>query len=41
MGIMSLVLSKGEEIKIVVKGDDESEAMQAIVDLIENEFDEK
>ncbi|GAA0218739.1 HPr family phosphocarrier protein [Metaclostridioides mangenotii] len=41
MGIMSLGLSKGEEIKIVVKGDDESEAMQAIVDLIENEFDEK
>jgi len=41
MGIMSLGLSQGEEIKIVVNGIDEEEALQSLVDLVENEFDEK
>lgn len=39
--IMSLGLKKGEEIKIITKGEDEEEAMEALVSLIENKFGEE
>jgi len=40
MGLMMLAASKGTPIKIVVEGDDEEEAMQAVADLINNRFEE-
>lgn len=40
MGIMSLGLSKGEEIKLIIDGIDEEEAMTSMVELIENELNE-
>ncbi len=40
MGIMMLAASKGTEIELVVEGDDETDAMAAIVTLIENRFGE-
>jgi phosphocarrier protein HPr len=39
--IMSLGLKKGEEIKIITKGEDEKEAMDALVNLIESKFGEE
>ena len=38
---MSLGLKKGEEIKIITEGEDEKEAMEALVSLIENKFGEE
>ena len=40
MGIMMLAASKGTELELVVEGDDEERAMAAIVELINNRFDE-
>ena len=39
--IMSLGLKKGEKIKIITKGEDENEAMAALVNLIESKFGEE
>jgi len=39
--IMSLGLKKGEEIKIITKGVDEKEALEALVSLIECKFGEE
>lgn len=41
INIMSLGLKKGEEIKIVTEGTDETEAMDALTVLVENKFGEK
>jgi len=40
MGVMMLAASKGSSINIETSGEDESEALQAIVDLIRNYFGE-
>ncbi len=40
MNILSLGLKKGEEVKIVVNGVDEKEAMEALVELVESKFNE-
>ncbi|XOQ17205.1 MAG: Phosphocarrier protein HPr [Sporanaerobacter sp.] len=36
MGVMSLGVFQGEEISIITKGEDEKEAMEDLMDLIEN-----
>lgn len=41
MGVMMLAASKGTEITLEVDGEDETQCMQAIVDLINNRFDEE
>ena len=41
MGIMMLAASKGSMVRLTVSGPDESEAMQAIGELIENGFGEE
>jgi phosphocarrier protein len=41
MGIMMLAASKGTRVMLSVSGSDESEAMQAIGELIENGFGEE
>ncbi|MTI47309.1 HPr family phosphocarrier protein [Sporosalibacterium faouarense] len=35
MGIMALGASKGDEVEITIKGDDEKEAMDALIELLE------
>ena len=40
MGVMMLAASKGTELVLEVDGEDETECVQAIVELIENRFDE-
>lgn len=40
MGIMMLAAARGCEIELVINGDDEEDAMQALVSLIENFFGE-
>jgi len=40
MGVMMLAASKGSSISIETSGDDENEALQALVDLIGNYFEE-
>lgn len=40
MGVMMLAASRGTEIELVVEGEDEQEAMQALTDLINNRFGE-
>ena len=40
MGIMMLAASKGTMINITAEGEDEKEAIDALVTLIENRFDE-
>lgn len=40
MGVMMLAASKGTKIAIEVDGSDENEAMQALVQLIEDKFGE-
>lgn len=40
MGIMMLAASKGTDIKICTNGDDEAQAMQALLDLINDRFGE-
>jgi phosphotransferase system HPr (HPr) family protein len=40
MGVMMLAASKGTEIVVEVEGSDEQECLAAVVELIENRFDE-
>lgn len=40
MGVMMLAASKGTELELVVEGEDEQRARDAIVELINNRFDE-
>lgn len=40
MGVMMLAASKGTELELTVDGDDEIAAMEAIINLINNRFDE-
>lgn len=40
MGIMMLAVSKGTEIKVCTDGTDEAQAMQALLDLINDRFGE-
>lgn len=40
MAVMLLAASKGTELEIIAEGDDETEAMDAILQLINNKFDE-
>jgi phosphocarrier protein HPr len=40
MGVLMLAASKGTEIEIIVDGEDESEAVEAIISLINNKFGE-
>jgi phosphocarrier protein len=39
MGVMSLGISQGTEITIQAEGEDEAEAVAALTELIENEFE--
>ena len=41
INILSLGLTKGEEIKIIIEGTDEKEAMTTLVSLLENKFGEE
>lgn len=41
MGVMMLAASKGTEIEIIVNGDDEEAMLDAVVELINNRFDEE
>ncbi|WP_427339789.1 HPr family phosphocarrier protein [Caloranaerobacter sp. DY30410] len=41
MGIMALGVSQGNEITIIARGEDEKEAVEALVDLLENKLDEE
>lgn len=40
MGILLLAASKGSELQVCIAGDDESEAMTAVAELIEDGFGE-
>ncbi|QDQ26795.1 HPr family phosphocarrier protein [Chitinimonas arctica] len=40
MGVMMLAAAKGSKVAIDISGEDESEAMAAITELIANRFDE-
>ena len=40
MGMMMLAAAKGTEIELIINGEDEEDAMQALVSLIENYFGE-
>jgi phosphocarrier protein HPr len=40
MGIMMLAAAKGTMIELVVDGEDETSAMQQLIELINNKFDE-
>jgi phosphocarrier protein len=40
MGVMMLAASQGSQIRLRVEGEDEQQAMQALVTLIENRFGE-
>lgn len=41
MGVMMLAASKGTELSLEVEGSDEETCSQAIIDLINNKFDEE
>ncbi len=41
MGVMLLAASKGTEIELIVSGEDEEDAMQSLVSLINNRFGEE
>jgi phosphocarrier protein len=41
MGIMMLAAAKGSEINVTVNGEDETEALAAICQLVENRFGEE
>ncbi len=41
MGVMMLAAAKGSEISIETSGDDENEAMRALLDLIQTRFGEE
>lgn len=38
MGIMALGVSEGDEIKIIAEGEDEKEAIESLVDLVQNKL---
>lgn len=40
MGIMMLAAAKGSEIELIIDGADEKQAMQSLLELIENRFGE-
>ncbi len=40
MGVMMLAAAKGAELSLKTNGDDETQAMDALTQLIENRFDE-
>ena len=40
MGVMMLAAAKGSEVELIINGDDEQPAMQALLELIENRFGE-
>lgn len=40
MGVMMLAAAKGSEIEIIIDGTDEKQAMQSLLELIENRFGE-
>lgn len=40
MGVMMLAAAKGSEIELIIDGADEKQAMQSLLDLIENRFGE-
>ena len=40
MGVMMLAAAKGSEIELIVDGSDEIQAMQSLLELIENRFGE-
>lgn len=40
MAVMMLAASKGTELELIIEGDDEQEALQAMKELINNYFDE-
>lgn len=40
MGVMMLAAAKGTEVEVITKGPDEAQALQALLELIENRFDE-
>ncbi|MCK5387018.1 MAG: HPr family phosphocarrier protein [Gammaproteobacteria bacterium] len=40
MGIMMLAAAKGTEIELIIDGADEKQAMQSLLELIENRFGE-
>lgn len=41
MGIMAIGIASGETIELITEGHDEKEAMDVLVELIENKFNEK
>ena len=40
MGVMMLAAAKGSEIELIIDGTDEQQAMQSLLELIANRFDE-
>lgn len=40
MGVMMLAAAKGSSIDLTIEGEDEAQAMQALIQLINNRFDE-
>lgn len=40
MGVMMLAAAKGSEIELIIDGVDEQQAMQSLIELIENRFGE-
>ena len=40
MGVMMLAAAKGSEIELIIDGNDEEQAMQSLLELIENRFGE-
>lgn len=40
MGVMMLAAAKGTEIELIIDGIDENQAMQSLLELIANRFDE-
>lgn len=40
MGVMMLAAAKGAEVELIIDGADEKQAMQSLLELIENRFDE-
>lgn len=40
MGVMMLAAAKGSEIELIIDGADEKQAMQSLLELIENRFGE-
>ena len=40
MGVMMLAAAKGSEIELIIDGADENQAMQSLLELIENRFGE-